>query len=138
MSSLAQGEKVSGLGTAGGGSEGTRSDNPSQAGRGVGAAASRRPEQETTAAELGKTLPSEFSLANTKADAKGHEHTMPNPEANDPELNTAGRGGDEVQIPVHSHDIDLPAHAPHAHPMANETRANVQSGISGSSKFGDK
>ncbi|CAO1613783.1 unnamed protein product [Parajaminaea phylloscopi] len=76
---------------------------------------------ETLQEEMGVTLGNNFNLANTKAETKGEENLIPNPEANNTELNTLGSGGDKIRQPVHSHDIDMPANAPHLQGQSNES-----------------
>lgn len=77
--------------------------------------------QKTVQEEEGQSLGGNFSLGSTKAESKGEENLVPNPERNNEELNTAGRGGDFVRDELRSRDIDMPANAPHLQGQSNET-----------------
>ncbi|SNX87343.1 uncharacterized protein MEPE_06053 [Melanopsichium pennsylvanicum] len=86
--------------------------------------------------EVAGTLPNKYSLGgeNMKADPKVPIDTVPNAEAGRDDVNTGGRGGDELRQEVHSHDIDLPENKPNTHAGANETHKQVHSSQSGPDK----
>lgn len=90
-------------------------------------ASTRTDNQPTVQEEMGQSIGGNFSLGNTKAESKGEENTVSNPERNDPTLSTAGRGGDVVREQLQAHDVDLPPHAPHQHLRPNDGGGPVHS-----------
>lgn len=62
--------------------------------------------------EAAGTLPNNYSLGggNMKADPKVPINTVPNPEAGRDDVNTGGRGGDELRQEVHAH-VSVPSPA---------------------------
>ena len=111
----AQGYKISGDGYAGGGSDGTKGQNTS-----VGYPGGSGEQPNGPAQEIAGTLPNNFSLGQTKAESKGEENLIPNPESGNESLSTLGRGGDQIRQPIHSHDVDLPAPSRAGAPQTNE------------------
>ncbi|PWN37527.1 uncharacterized protein FA14DRAFT_159545 [Meira miltonrushii] len=115
----AQGYKISGDGYAGGGPDGSKGQNTS-----IGYPGGSGEQANGPAQEIAGTLPNNFSLGQTKAESKGEENTIPNPEGNNEGLSTLGRGGDQIRQPIHSHDIDIPAPSSAGAPQTNDgTRA---------------
>ena len=111
----AQGYKISGDGYAGGGSDGAKGQNTS-----VGYPGGSGEQPDGPAQEIAGTLPNNFSLGQTKAESKGEENLVPNPENGNETLSTLGRGEERIRQPIHSHDVDLPAPSGAGAPQTNE------------------
>ncbi|CAO1617050.1 unnamed protein product [Sympodiomycopsis kandeliae] len=77
--------------------------------------------QKTVQEEMGASLGGNYSLGSVQAETKGEENLVPNPERNNPELTTAGRGGDFVRDELRSKDIDMPANQPHLQAQGNDS-----------------